>query len=105
MGEAAALPPVERRPGTALRALILLGRLALGGMFFYAAYTKLRHPWMLFAFSVSSYQLLPEWAVVAVARTVPWFELGLGLLLITDKFQILNSFFFQMTPDWLYRLL
>src|SRR5712692_3423491 len=62
--------------------LTLLGRLALGGMFLYAAYTKLRQPWMLFAFSVNSYQLLPEWAVVAVARTVPWLELGLGLLLI-----------------------
>ncbi len=82
MGEAASLPTVERRPGAALRMLILLGRLALGGMFLYAAYTKLRQPWMLFAFSVNSYQLLPEWAVVAVARTVPWLELGLGLLLI-----------------------
>jgi len=82
MGEAASLATVERRPGAALRMLILLGRLALGGMFLYAAYTKLRQPWMLFAFSVNSYQLLPEWAVVAVARTVPWLELGLGLLLI-----------------------
>src|SRR5713226_6077607 len=82
MGEAASLPTVERRPGAALRMLILLGRLALGGMFLYAAYSKLRQPWMLFAFSVNSYQLLSEWAVVAVARTVPWLELGLGLLLI-----------------------
>ncbi len=82
MGEAASLPTVEHRRGAALRMLILLGRLALGGMFLYAAYTKLRQPWMLFAFSVNSYQLLPEWAVVAVARTVPWLELGLGLLLI-----------------------
>ncbi len=82
MGEAASLPTVDRRWSAALRILTLLGRLALGGMFLYAAYTKLRQPWMLFAFSVNSYQLLPEWAVVAVARTVPWLELGLGLLLI-----------------------
>lgn len=82
MGEAAPLPTVERRRGAALRMLTLLGRLALGGMFLYAAYSKLRQPWMLFAFSVNSYQLFPEWAVVAVARTVPWLELGLGLLLI-----------------------
>jgi len=82
MDEAASLPTAVRRPSAALRTLALLGRLAMGGMFLYAAYTKLRQPWMLFAFSVTSYQLLPEWAVVAVARTVPWLELGLGLLLI-----------------------
>ncbi len=82
MGDAASLPTVDRRSGAALRTLIFLGRLALGGMFLYAAYTKLRQPWMLFAFSVNSYQLLPEWAVVTVARMVPWLELGLGVLLI-----------------------
>jgi hypothetical protein len=26
--------------------------------------------------------LLPEWAVLALARTLPWFELALGVLLI-----------------------
>jgi putative oxidoreductase len=57
-------------------------RLLLGGVFVYAAYTKLRQPWLLFALSIDSYQLLPEWAVLAIARTLPWLELGLGLLLI-----------------------
>lgn len=64
------------------RGLVLLGRLLLGGVFVYAAYTKLRQPPMLFALSIDSYQLLPEWAVVAVARALPWFELALGLLLV-----------------------
>lgn len=73
---AASLPP-----GPA-RALILLTRLALGGVFVYAAYTKLRVPWAIFAMAINSYQLLPESAVIFVARTLPWTELALGVLLI-----------------------
>ena len=57
-------------------------RLLLGAVFVYAAYTKLRQSWLLFALSIDSYQLLPEWAVLAFARTLPWLELGLGLLLM-----------------------
>ena len=64
------------------RTLIFVFRLALGAVFLYAAYTKLRHPWMLFAFSINSYQVLPEWAVTFLARTLPWFELLLGLFLL-----------------------
>lgn len=62
--------------------LTLALRLLLGAVFVYAAYTKLRQSWLLFALSIDSYQLLPEWAVFAVARTLPWLELALGLLLI-----------------------
>jgi uncharacterized membrane protein YphA (DoxX/SURF4 family) len=57
-------------------------RLVLGAVFIYAAYTKLRQSWLLFALSIDSYQLLPEWAVLTLARTLPWLELALGLLLI-----------------------
>ena len=57
-------------------------RLLLGAVFIYAAYTKLRQSWLLFALSIDSYQLLPEWAVFALARTLPWLELALGVLLI-----------------------
>ena len=57
-------------------------RVLLGVVFVYAAYTKLRQSWLLFALSVDSYQLLPEWAVFAVARTLPALELALGVLLI-----------------------
>jgi uncharacterized membrane protein YphA (DoxX/SURF4 family) len=62
--------------------LALALRLALGGVFAYAAYTKLRQSWLLFALSIDSYRLLPEWAVLTLARTLPWFELALGLSLI-----------------------
>ena len=64
------------------RRVVLTLRLLLGAVFVYAAYTKLRQSWLLFALSIDSYQLLPEWAVYAVARTLPIFELALGLLLI-----------------------
>ena len=57
-------------------------RVILGAVFIYAAYTKLRQSWLLFALSIDSYQMLPEWAVYAVARTLPWFELTLGVLLV-----------------------
>lgn len=60
-------------------------RLFLGGAFLYAAWLKLREPWMLFAMAVDAYQLLPQWAVILVARTLPWAELILGLLLIAGK--------------------
>jgi uncharacterized membrane protein YphA (DoxX/SURF4 family) len=62
--------------------LTLTLRLLLGAIFIYAAYTKLRQSWLLFALSIDSYQLLPEWAVFALARTLPFLELALGVLLI-----------------------
>ena len=57
-------------------------RVVLGAVFVYAAYTKLRQSWLLFALSIDSYQLLPEWGVLAMARTLPWLELALGILLL-----------------------
>ena len=57
-------------------------RFILGAVFLYAAYTKLSQPWSLFALSIDAYQLLPDYAVFAAARTMPWIELALGLLLL-----------------------
>ena len=57
-------------------------RILLGAVFIYAAYTKLRQSWLLFALSIDSYQVLPQWAVLTLARTLPWMELALGVLLI-----------------------
>ena len=65
------------------RITTLLLRLALGLIFLYAAYTKLRQPWLVFALSIDSYQMLPPWAVFTVARSLPWIELILGVLLVT----------------------
>jgi uncharacterized membrane protein YphA (DoxX/SURF4 family) len=59
-----------------------LGRLSLAVVFLYAAWTKLVRPWELFALSIDSYGLLPEGAVILIARALPWLELGLGLALL-----------------------
>jgi uncharacterized membrane protein YphA (DoxX/SURF4 family) len=64
-----------------VRAAILVLRLFLATVFLYAAYTKLRQPYLLFAMSIDAYQLLPEWAVLTLGRTIPWLELLLGVLL------------------------
>lgn len=64
------------------RAVLVL-RILLGLVFLYAAYTKLRQPWLLFALSIDAYRLLPSWAVFSVARTLPWIEVALGLMLLT----------------------
>lgn len=64
-----------------VRRLILPLRLIMAAVFLYAAYTKLREPWLVFAMSIDAYQLLPQWAVLTLGRTIPWLELLLGLLL------------------------
>ena len=72
------------------RLLLLAGRVALGGVFVYAAYSKLHFDgrWhfgdyqFFFSMVISSYNILPAWAVEPAARILPWFELLLGLLLL-----------------------
>jgi len=64
------------------RVVSLVLRLALGIIFVYAAWVKLREPWALFAMAIDSYQLLPLTWVELVARTLPWVELAIGVFLI-----------------------
>jgi uncharacterized membrane protein YphA (DoxX/SURF4 family) len=64
------------------RRAILILRLVLGAIFLYAAYTKLRESYLVFAMSIDSYQILPPDAVLGVARTLPWVELAIGLWLL-----------------------
>jgi len=64
--------------------LLLALRIALGAVFLYAAYTKLIAPWYLFAGNIESYQMgVPSWAAEWIARTLPAFELALGLALVS----------------------
>jgi len=67
------------------RAVVLALRVALGAVFVYAAWTKLRQPWELFAMSIDAYKVLPDWAVVVVARTLPWAELAIGVALMAGR--------------------
>jgi uncharacterized membrane protein YphA (DoxX/SURF4 family) len=84
--------PTETAARTATwpRALFVIGRIALGLIFLYAAYAKLHFEgeWHLrdyhffFAMAIDSYKMLPISAVQVMARVLPWFELALGGLLI-----------------------
>jgi len=66
-----------------MRNVLTVLRVALAIVFLYAAYTKLRQPWLLFAMSIDAYQILPEWAALTLGHILPWLELALGLLLAT----------------------
>jgi uncharacterized membrane protein YphA (DoxX/SURF4 family) len=78
-------------PNKTLRWILIILRLALGAIFIYAAWVKLRLPWQLFAMSIDSYQLLPPGPVEFLARTLPAFELLLGVALIVGKWLRVSS--------------
>jgi uncharacterized membrane protein YphA (DoxX/SURF4 family) len=65
------------------KVVLILARIGLAAVFLWAAYVKLREPWLLFAASIDTLQLLPEPAVLFLARVLPWTELALGILLLT----------------------
>ena len=69
-----------------VKIVLLILRVALGGIFMYAGYVKLKDPWQLFAAGVASYEVLPMWAVEVVARTLPWFEVAIGVVMISGYF-------------------
>ena len=73
------------------RAAVLALRIALGAVFVYAAWTKLRQPWELFAMSIDAYKVLPYWAVLLVARSLPWAELLIGLALMAGRWLRVSS--------------
>jgi len=62
-------------------------RVLVGIVFLVAAYAKLKDPWALFAMSIDSYGILPLRWVEFAARTLPWFEVVLGLALIAGVFK------------------
>jgi uncharacterized membrane protein YphA (DoxX/SURF4 family) len=72
---------ISRSDRAKIAALVL--RIALAAVFFIAAYTKLTHPWAMFAIAIDAYGILPEWAVIWTARLLPWGELLLGLMLLS----------------------
>jgi len=76
--------PASVRGSLPIVALVL--RVALGAVFLFAAWSKLQQPWALFAMTIDSYGIFPEAGAVFIARSLPWVELALGLLLISGKF-------------------
>jgi uncharacterized membrane protein YphA (DoxX/SURF4 family) len=90
---------MESSPFNLRRAIIWIGRLALGGIFVYAGFSKLLMPntnlWpmfvlkfsismniSLFAQQVESYKMISPEASQIVAHTLPFVEIALGLLLL-----------------------
>ncbi len=65
------------------RGLLIAGRVILAVIFLYAAYAKLREPWLQFAISIDSFKLVPENYLEILARTLPWCELALGIALLS----------------------
>jgi len=70
-----------------LRMTTVVLRVLVGIVFLVAAYAKLKDPWALFAMSIDSYGILPLRWVEFAARTLPWFEVVLGLALIAGVFK------------------
>jgi hypothetical protein len=87
---------MSRQTSKTGKVLLLIGRVALAGIFVFAAYAKMKPQsggeWSLgqlrvslamFAMQVDSYQLLSPSTVSFVSRTLPPFELFLGLWLLS----------------------
>jgi uncharacterized membrane protein YphA (DoxX/SURF4 family) len=65
------------------RGLFIAGRLILAAIFLYAAYAKLKEPWLQFAVAIDSFKIVPEKYLEPMARTLPWCELALGIALLS----------------------
>jgi uncharacterized membrane protein YphA (DoxX/SURF4 family) len=88
------------------RIFLLAGRLVLAGIFIFAAYAKLKPqasmPWSvasvrtslsMFAMQVDSYEMLPPQAVRFASHSLPFFELALGLWLLSGLWLQFSSLF------------
>jgi uncharacterized membrane protein YphA (DoxX/SURF4 family) len=56
-------------------------RLFLAAVFIYSGYTKVDNP-LQFAVAIEGYKLLPPGMVLWVVKTLPWFEIALGIALL-----------------------
>jgi uncharacterized membrane protein YphA (DoxX/SURF4 family) len=62
---------------------LLAGRIILAGIFIAAGYLKLREPWLQFAVSINSLKIVPDNYLEPLARSIPWLELVLGLVILS----------------------
>lgn len=60
---------------------LLVLRVALGGLFLFAAYNKLRDP-QQFAFSIKAFDLVPDGFATFATFAVPWTEIVVGTALV-----------------------
>lgn len=64
----------------------LAGRLTAGAVFVYAGFLKLAAPAEEFAYAIETYKVMPDSLALLAAKTVPWGELYLGVLLIAGLY-------------------
>jgi len=82
MPPAQALPLSWARVAERLKSgLVLVLRLALGGVLFYAGFLKLREGYA-FAEAIANFRLLPAQGNQLLAVVLPWLEVATGLLLV-----------------------
>ncbi|NMC49328.1 MAG: DoxX family membrane protein [Desulfovibrio sp.] len=67
-----------------MKALAVLLRMLMAGIFLYASYDKILHP-ADFAAIIKDYRILPDILVNPAAIILPWLEMILGLLLLAGK--------------------
>jgi hypothetical protein len=67
------------------RWLLLAGRLGIAALFLFAAYEKLREPWLQFAISIDTFKVVPESWLPTIAQYFPWLELALGVWLLLPR--------------------
>jgi uncharacterized membrane protein YphA (DoxX/SURF4 family) len=65
------------------RWLVIAGRLGIAVIFLYAGIAKVREPWLQFAVSIESFKIVPETWLEPIARILPWWEIALGVALLT----------------------
>jgi len=65
------------------RWLLLAGRLGIAVIFLYAGIAKVREPWLQFAVAIESFKIVPETWLEPIARILPWWEIALGIALLT----------------------
>ncbi len=75
------MPVRSERSSIWVQYLVLMVRLALGGIFVYAGIPKILNP-AAFAEAVYNYQILPDVLINLVAIVLPWTEVVVGGLLV-----------------------
>lgn len=64
----------------------VISRLAAGSVFVYSGFLKLADPAEEFAYAIGTYKVMPDFLAMFAARTVPWIEFYLGILLIAGLY-------------------
>lgn len=80
-------PENVKKPRLTPREILgLVGRLCAGGIFIYSGFLKFSAPAEEFAYAIETYKVMPAALALFAARTVPWVEFFLGVLLVAGLY-------------------